>query len=445
MTGSSSAPLAAGSAGRQATGRERAQRARLGNTRATDQSQVDALTARQDRRAERNAMRRWLHEHSAYGRTRQCGTTLRTSADPTLRLSGSGADAVMGVAGVVTCGSRTCPVCAAKIGRREAETIADTLRVHRDTVYHPELARYGLQGGAAVLVTLTLRHHLGQALLFLLGVLGYAWRLTMSGGGYAKLAEQFGIVGWIRCLEINRSRVNGWHPHLHVVILLETAMSLQMAEEMGGQLFARWQRGVRRKGADTLHEHGVRVDLCDLGDMSSGALGAYLSKIGHEVAGSVGKQGRTRESFTVIGLLREVIDTYEYQAFNAWRELEDAVAGKRRKFLTWSAYARELRARAGHGREDKSDEELAEEDMGSADLVAVERDDWPRLFGRLDELFRVGERRGMPAAVAWLDAAGIRWRWVKPAPQLPRVVRPVERAPRVPTCGRIRRPSRWRS
>jgi hypothetical protein len=41
-------------------------------------------------------------------------------------------------------------------------------------------------------------------------------------------------------------------------------------------------------------------------------------------------------AFTIVGLLREVIETYEVTAFPAWRELEATFAGKRRKFLTWS-------------------------------------------------------------------------------------------------------------
>jgi hypothetical protein len=70
----------------------------------------------------------------------------------------------------------------------------------------------------------------------------------------------------------------------------------------------------------------------------------------------------TFEHYTLVGLLRESIDTYEATAMQAWFELEATIAGKRRKFLTWSHGAQELLARAGHGGRDKSDEEFAEED-----------------------------------------------------------------------------------
>src|SRR4051794_11970893 len=101
----------------------------------------------------------------------------------------------------------------------------------------------------------------------------------------------------------------------------------------------------------------------------------------------------------------------EVAAFRAWQELERTIAGKRRKFLTWSDGAQELRARAGHGRRNKSDEELAEEDdLASADLLAVDREDWSALVGGLEQLYRVGENEGLDAAKIWLTAHGIRWR-----------------------------------
>lgn len=378
------------------------------------------MLRRQERRADRYKLREWLRKHASYGRCRDCGLKLRTAGDPTLRLSGTpGVDAVMGAAGVVTCDQRLCPPCASRIGRREATQIADTLAVHRDTVYRPELARYGFDGGGhALLATFTLRHHLGQSLLFLLGVVGYAWERVITGGGYAKLASEFGIVGWIRSLEITWSRANGWHPHIHMLVLVDSPMSQERAEHLGLLLFAPWQRAVRRKGADALVERGVDVKLCDLGDMSSGVLGAYLSKVGHEVAGAANKSGRDVESFSMSGLLNEVIETYEYTAFRAWQELEFTIAGKRRKFLTWSGAAQDMRARAGHGCRDKTDEELAaEDDLKSDDLIAIEREGWPRVVPVLEQIFRVGETNGIEAVKRELTARGIGWRPMTTAPR----------------------------
>ena len=95
-------------------------------------------------------------------------------------------------------------------------------------------------------------------------------------------------------------------------------------------------------------------------------------------------------------------------------------------------------ARAGHGRRDKCDEELAEEDdLASADLLAVDREDWPRLAVVLEVLFRVGERDGLAAAKVWLTEHGIAWRELTHAPRRA-LLRPLQRAPRVSRASRMK-------
>jgi hypothetical protein len=82
------------------------------------------------------------------------------------------------------------------------------------------------------------------------------------------------------------------------------------------------------------------------------------------------------------------------------------------------------------GRRDQSDEELAEEDdLTSADLLAVDREDWPRLVTQLEALYRVGELHGLGAAKVWLAEHGITWRELVQAPRRPLLRRAV-RAPR---------------
>ena len=56
------------------------------------------------------------------------------------------------------------------------------------------------------------------------------------------------------------------------------------------------------------------VRICDLSDLSTRALGDYLSKVGREVRSSFAKKAGTARS-CMFGLLREVIGTYEVQAF----------------------------------------------------------------------------------------------------------------------------------
>ena len=98
-----------------------------------------------------------------------------------------------------------------------------------------------------------------------------------------------------------------------------------------------------------------------------------------------------------------------------------------------------MHRRCGHapgtaGR-DESDEELVEEDdLASSDLLAVDRQDWPRLVAQLEAPYRVGELHGLDAAKVWLTELGITWRELVETPKRPRGrLRSVRRAPRVST------------
>jgi hypothetical protein len=124
-------------------------------------------------------------------------------------------------------------------------------------------------------------------------------------------------------------------------------LSPEHARNLGELWFLRWERALGRRGVQSIMDSGgLDVRICDLSDLSTGALGDYLSKVGREVTSSFAKEGRDG-SFSMFGLLREDIGTYEVQAFMAWNELESAVNGKRVRFLTWSKGAQEIRARAG--------------------------------------------------------------------------------------------------
>lgn len=417
----SAGPRAGGAAGPA----RRAQRAALGTHRAerfpgrSDRVAPTAVEAARGRRDERLRQRRWLWEHSSRERTRDCGRKARTGGGVIVRVSGEGEDRRMGTAGLVTCGSVTCPCCAAKIGAHRAAEISDVLRLHRDETWRPE---YRI-GGGAFLVTLTLRHHSGMALAFLLAALRYGWRMVVSGKHYTAELARSGVVGWVSSLEITYGRDHGWHPHLHVLILTDVEVSEEHARDLGERWFLRWQRALGRKGVHTIMDKGgLDVRRCDLSDLSTGALGDYLAKVGREITSSYAKEGRDG-SFSVFGLLREVIGTYEAQVFEAWDELERTVNGRRIRFLTWSAGAQELRARAGHARH-LSDEEVAQQDQGGDDVLLIDPQGWKRLRLAVEVFFGVGEREGIEAATAWLDAHGIVWSRATAAPRRPPVEPP---------------------
>jgi hypothetical protein len=259
-------------------------------------------------------------------------------------MSGEGEDRRMGMAGLVTCGSPTCPCCATKVGAHRAQEISDTLRLHRDDHWLPELRI----GGGACLITLMLRHNLGQTLVFLPVVLRYGWSRVPPGRRTSPSRPAPASSGGSAPWRSPGRGVNGWHPHLHIVVLTDTPVSDEHARDLGERWLLRWERALGRRDVQSLMDSGgLDVRNCDLSDLSTGALADYLSKVGREVAGSYAKKGRDG-SFSIFGLLREVIASYEVQAFGAWEQLERTVKGGGYRFLTWSKGAQAGHPQAGH-------------------------------------------------------------------------------------------------
>lgn len=167
----------------------------------------------QERRAERFASRRVLWKLSQEKSVQCCGRgAVDSGAGVTIRTKGDRAY----VSGVVRCSKVWLdPVCSAKIRANRAEEISAAL------------VRHIQSGGTAYMVTLTLQHHKRHALKDLLDSLGDAWKALLSGSqwagdpkrGRAGERKRMGVLGFIRSIEATYGE-NGWHPHIHVILLL---------------------------------------------------------------------------------------------------------------------------------------------------------------------------------------------------------------------------------
>jgi hypothetical protein len=71
---------------------------------------------------------------------------------------------------------------------------------------------------------------------------------------------------------------------------------------------------------------------------------------------------------------------------------------------------------------DESEEEIAAEDIGSEDVIALDGGAWEHIArGRHEtELLDLAETDGMPAVTAWLDARGLGWSPARRAVRYPR-------------------------
>ncbi len=139
-------------------------------------------------------------------------------------------DTRIALRGVLTCGSgHSCPMCCATIATVRGEELQAALAAHgRDRT---------------LLVTLTMRHHVGMMLQPLRRVLGEANSELWSGRAGMALRAQIGLIGSVRANEQTHGR-NGWHPHQHQAWFLKAAQTPEQIELWKYLLIERWQHCV---------------------------------------------------------------------------------------------------------------------------------------------------------------------------------------------------------
>lgn len=342
-------------------------------------------------------------------RVRACG---KTTIGGAVELRASGDGSRVGFGGLSTCGSVwACPVCAAKISARRRDEVAELV------------AHAQAEGAEVSMLTLTMRHHHGQQLEALWDALAYAWSRLTSGRAWQQFEAQAGIIGYIKSTEITYSNTNGWHVHLHVLVVTSRSIYIPIAcQRAQGRarnpypieyrlpkdiIAERWEKALKAKGVEVIPERGG-VDW----DVASDAekLANYVTKFGNKASASdrisaemtLGqyKKARKNASRTLWQVLEDAVATGDMDDIEVWQEYERVSRGRRA--MTWS---RGLREWAGLGVE-QSDEEIAEEVAGDRVVALIDADSWhrvvqPRAAELLDAL-----QEGEEHALAWLDAVG---------------------------------------
>lgn len=333
-------------------------------------------------RADRYRRRSVLWELSGLARVRRCGRVRVGGGHVGVRCEGD----VSGLSGLETCGSVwSCPVCAAKVAARRSEEIREAVEAWEG------------QGGQAALLTLTMRHHRGHGLVGLWDALAYAWGAVTSGRAWVDWRERAGIVGWVRVVEVTYGR-NGWHVHVHALLLLGGGVDAGTVAALRASLVERWARALARRGHEAW-DVGQDLRLVD-GPTASRDLSRYVTKgdVGLELVGAQTKDAG--ETAPVWELLARVADDGDADALDLWHEWEAASRGRRQ--IAWSVG---LRDRLGLG-DESSDEDIAAEDIGHADLVLIDGPAWDqRVVPRpwlIPAILEAAER-GPRAVVALLE------------------------------------------
>jgi len=243
------------------------------------------------------------------------------------------------------------------------------------------------------------------------------WKAVTEGRQWQADKELFGgLLGWAKVVEVTdglqvcdnpdcvqRRHGNRWHVHIHALLCFTKDVPVELVcEGVGALAFGRWSRALERHGFDASEEHGWDMRKVRLGD---GDLADYFTKVAHEVTGSHHKEGRRKGGRTPMQLLADAVGTYRLARWWEWE-----AASQRRQQLTWSRGRHDLRKLASLGQE-RSDQELAEDDIEGDVRLGIEREswDWIERSGRQCELLDVAEENGLGGARAWLRDRGLRW------------------------------------
>ena len=274
---------------------------------------------------------------------------------------------------LAVCGSVwACPVCSSRITSNRAEEL------------RAALAALSKQGGSAAFATFTVSHAHEDALETVLGGFLAAFHALTSWRGYKQLREEFGVIGYVRVLEVTYGR-NGWHVHSHVLYCFDRAHSPEKLAELEERLYPLWSRAAAKQGLRMNRRYGLEIK------QAYGTVEEYLAKYGHgprwDLAVELTK-GHLKRGRSIAGLKH--LTPWELLAAAAggdarcgslFREFVEKFTGKAQ--LYWSPG---LRAQLLPDAADRTDQELA----AAADVGAREVGTIPQpLWGSIK---RAGER-----------------------------------------------------
>jgi hypothetical protein len=281
--------------------------------------------------------------------------------------------------GLLRCGSVwECPVCAGQISAERANEITQLTKKAR------------AEGLDVSLLTLTVRHGMGDNLKAIRAGVAKALTRMKSGRQWQLFGERVGLFGMVRAMEVTHGPTSGFHPHLHLLVL-HRKLSPSEATEARSWLSERWQRYVVRFLGE---EHKPELERgCDFRPCRNDK---YLAKMGLELTLDDTKKakGGNRGMWQVAEDFQATGDCADLAI---WRTYCDGMLGARQ--LVWG---KGLKAWAGIG--EKTDEEIVQgEDAVEELVVSIPVKTWkqvclaPNMDGLLAHLLDVAETGGRKA------------------------------------------------
>ncbi len=176
--------------------------------------------------------------------------------------------------GVIQCRARVCPPC----------FVARRFKIAHE-IEHVVTEREAETQSQSYLMTMTVRHHAGDPVSLTREVRA-CWRVMLQSRRWQTIRKKLGME-WIVAEEVT-SGPNGWHPHLHALLMPRRRMTADDPWLVQNDFHEWWSRIVRKRLGEEhvpTREHGVDLRPCDSA--------AYLTKLGLELADPNAVKGRS--------------------------------------------------------------------------------------------------------------------------------------------------------
>lgn len=194
--------------------------------------------------------------------------------------------------------------------------------------------------GSILFLTATVPHKRRTPLAASLDVVLSAWR-RLRQGRLAGQLKSAGLVGYARALDITYGGHNGWHPHIHAILLLDRPVTDSAIESLRSQMHGRWNTYVQKQGFRPVNYARFQLERM----RSRSALAKYVGSVSGterwssiarqlDVGGKKGWKGKSPSALYVQaanGCAESLRLVHEFEA-----------VANRRKFLTYSKLVREI-------------------------------------------------------------------------------------------------------
>ena len=283
-----------------------------------------------------------------------CGKHKRDS-EQSVSVSVNTSNGVASFNNIIHCGSVwVCPSCSFKISQERKKELAEAMKSCRGKGLH------------VAMLTLTAPHYLGDDLKGLLTKMGKAKHALWSNRNSRDyFGKEFPLIGHITATEVKYSDNNGFHPHYHILLILDKPYKAEDLEIIESDLYEFWSEKCVKQGlGKPSRKHGVDLKM---GSNAEDMLADYIAKWGlaEEMTQSHMKVGKKNMSSLTMW---EVLDLSQMEASTrdkySYIFKTYAKAFKGRRQLFWSKGLKKLLSIV-----ETTDEELANKEESEDALI----------------------------------------------------------------------------